>query len=373
MPDRSPSCRGGALTAGAKFVLDRDPPRAGAHPTASGALTRLAYARAKAAGIDVERRLRGARLSLRQIEDPGARLRVRDQINFLNLIASDLRDDFLGFHLALEPDLREIGWLYYVSASSQTLGEAMRRAARYGSIVNEGISLHYVDNGGLVATINYVGVSRHPDRHQIEFIMAILLRMCRQLTNLRLSPTRVKFVHRRDHICAEFIEFFGSELEFGAAVDQAIFEPSIGDVPIASADPFLNKLLIAYCEDALARRPDHRPSFRSSVENAMVPLLPHGKARSSEIARRLGLSQRTFARRLSFEGLTFFGVLEGLRRDLAERYLADKDLSISEIAWLLGYQEVSAFSHAFRRWTGRTPRQIRASNLPERLSPALPR
>jgi AraC-like DNA-binding protein len=187
-----------------------------------------------------------------------------------------------------------------------------------------------------------------------------------------LSPTRVKFVHRRDRLCAEFIEFFGSELEFGAAVDQAIFEPSIGDVPIASADPFLNKLLIAYCEDALARRPDHRPSFRSSVENAMVPLLPHGKARSIEIARRLGLSQRTFARRLSFEGLTFFGVLEGLRRDLAERYLADKDLSISEIAWLLGYQEVSAFSHAFRRWTGQTPRQIRARNLPERLPPALP-
>jgi AraC-like DNA-binding protein len=58
--------------------------------------------------------------------------------------------------------------------------------------------------------------------------------------------------------------------------------------------------------------------------------------------------------------LTFSGVLEGLRSDLAKRYLADKDLSISEVAWLLGYREVSAFTHACRRWTGQTPRDIRS-------------
>jgi AraC-like DNA-binding protein len=59
------------------------------------------------------------------------------------------------------------------------------------------------------------------------------------------------------------------------------------------------------------------------------------------------------------EGLTFSGVLESLRSDLAERYLMD-DLSISQIAWLLGYQEVSAFTHAFKRWTGKTPREARS-------------
>jgi AraC-like DNA-binding protein len=74
----------------------------------------------------------------------------------------------------------------------------------------------------------------------------------------------------------------------------------------------------------------------------------------------LGTSQRTFARRLAAEGLTFSSVLEDLRSDLAERYLADKHLSISEIAWLLGYREVSAFTHAFKRWTGATPREARA-------------
>jgi AraC-like DNA-binding protein len=90
-----------------------------------------------------------------------------------------------------------------------------------------------------------------------------------------------------------------------------------------------------------------------------VPLLPHGKGQVGEIAPRLGLSQRTFARRLSLEGLTFSEVLERLRFDLAERYLADDGLSISQIAWLLGYREVSAFTHAFKRSPGAMRRLVR--------------
>ena len=135
-------------------MADREVTHAAAHPTASGALTRLAYARARAAGFDVEARLREAHLTVRQIEDSGARLKVRDQVSFLNLVASDLRDDFLGFHLALEPDLREFGWVYYVAASAENLREALRQTARYSSIVNEGISVRHVDNGRVAMTIN---------------------------------------------------------------------------------------------------------------------------------------------------------------------------------------------------------------------------
>jgi AraC-like DNA-binding protein len=96
------------------------------------------------------------------------------------------------------------------------------------------------------------------------------------------------------------------------------------------------------------------------VENAILPLLPHGEAQSAEIARRLGVSARTFARKLAAEGVTFSDVLESLKSHLARRYLDDESLSISQIAWLLGYQEVSAFTHAFKRWTGQTPREARA-------------
>jgi AraC-like DNA-binding protein len=139
-------------------------------------------------------------------------------------------------------------------------------------------------------------------------------------------------------------------------------------MPVLGADPYLNKLLIANCEEALSRRPSNRGSVRSNVENAIVSLLPHGTARAGEIARRLGVSQRTFARRLSLEGLTFSDVLESLRSDLAESYLNDEDLSISQIAWLLGYREVSALTHAFKRWIGKHPeRRVLPDSSPVRL------
>ena len=291
-------------------MRDPDAQRFGPLPRAAGAITRLAYARAREAGVDLELLLKKAGLTLNQIGDPGVRLRVRDQISFLNLAANALRDDFLGFHLAQSPDLREIGLLYYVSASSENLGMALQRAARYSSIINEGISIKYVERKDVIIAFRYAGVSRHQDRHQIEFFMTTLVRMCRQLTGLRLVPSRVSLTHQRKSTPSEFAAFFGSDIEFGAAADEVVFAPTIRQIPVVSADPYLNNLLITYFEEALSRRPTNPGSFRSSVENAIVPLLPHGNFRVSEIARRLGVSPRTFARRLSSEGLTFSDVLE---------------------------------------------------------------
>jgi AraC-like DNA-binding protein len=329
-------------------------------PSANGGMTRLASLRAKEAGIDPAPLLKKAGLSLHQIEDPTVRLRVRDQIRFLNLAADALHDEFLGFHLAQSIDLRELGLLYYVSASSEILGMALQRAARYSSVVNEGVSLKYTDSNDAVVAFQYVGVSRHLDQHQIEFFITALIRVCRQLTGLRVLPSRVRLTHQRSSPCSELIELFGSDVRFGATVDEVTFAAAVKRMPVVSADPYLNSHLVSYFEETLSLRPATRGSFRSSVENAIVPLLPHGRVRVSEIARQLGVSQRTFARRLSSEGITFSDVLESLRSDLAERYLAEEGMSISQIAWLLGYQEVSALTHAFKRWTGTTPRHARA-------------
>jgi AraC-like DNA-binding protein len=341
-------------------LRDPDVKRVGALPSATGGIARLAYAQAKDAGLELAPLLKKAGLTIHQIEDPSIRLKVRNQISFLNLAAAALHDDLLGFHLAQSFELREIGLLYYVLSSSEMLGEALQRGVRYSSIVNDGISLKYIDGREVGITFDYVGISRHLDRHQIEFWMTALVRMCRQLTGLHLMPSRVRLTHRRDNVRSAFVRFLGGEVEFGAAVDEVAFATTIKLAPVAGADPYLNKLLISNCEDSLAGRPTSRSSFQSSVENAIVPLLPHGNIRAGEIARRLGVGQRTFARRLASEGLTFSNVLESLRCDLAKRYLTDDDLSISQIAWLLGYQEVSAFTHAFKRWTGNTPREARA-------------
>jgi AraC-like DNA-binding protein len=277
----------------------------------------------------------------------------------LNLVSDALHDELLGFHLAQQPDLRQAGLYYYVVASSDILIEALQRGAHYTAIVNEGMSQKCIDGRDVRILLQYVGVSRHMDLHQIEFWMTALVRIVRQLTGLRLVPSHVRFTHLRERVPSEFAEFFGDNVEFGAAVDEIAFAKKVRTLPVVSADPYLNRLLTKYCEEALSCGRS-QASFRASVENTIVPLLPHGKIRAGDIARRLGVSQRTFARRLSSEGLTFTGLLERLRFDLANRYLAEESLPISELAWLLGYQEVGAFSHAFKRWTGKTPREARA-------------
>jgi AraC-like DNA-binding protein len=154
--------------------------------------------------------------------------------------------------------------------------------------------------------------------------------------------------------------FFGCRLQFSADADEIVLPDSIGQLPVSSADPYLNKLLIEYAEEALSRLKASRGSLRPELENAIAVLLPHGKAHTDEISRKLGMSQRTLARRLSEEGLTFAGVLEELKHELAKRYLQEENLPISEIAWLLGYRESSGFTHAFHRWFGKTPREMRS-------------
>lgn len=339
---------------------DLDTKRLGALPTAAGGIARLAYARARRAGIELKPLLKKAGLTYQRIKDRGARLPVQHQIQFLNLAANALHDEFLGFHLAQLPDLRELGLLFYVAASSETLGDALQRAARYSSISNEGLSLKYLEERDIRIAFDYVGIARHSDRHQIEFFMTVLIRLCRQLTGLRLVPTRARLTHRRsNHGGSELAEYFGGHIAFGARADELTLVGSIKDIAITSADPYLNEILVANCEQALSNRPKNRGTLRSAVENAIVPLLPHGKVRASEIAARLSLSQRTLGRQLALEGVTFSEILASLRGDLASQYLSDPDLSISRIAWLLGYEEISAFTHAFKRRTGKTPRETR--------------
>jgi AraC-like DNA-binding protein len=327
-------------------------------PRAEGTLSRVALARARAAGVDVVPSMVKAGVTRRQVEEEDVSLSVEGQIKLVELIADALQDDLLGFHLACDMDLREIGLLYYVLNSSDLLGEALRRAERYCAIINEGVRLRVREGKEPVLAVRYIGVQRCSDRHQIEAWVTSLLRICRRLTNRDLLPSRVSFVHRRVGGCPEMDGFMGRDVTLGADADEVVFLGTAQQMPVLDADPYLNRLLVRFCEEARSHRAASS-TFRVGVENAIAPLLPHGKAHAPEIARRLGVSPRTLARRLAAEGLTFTTVLAGLRADLARRYLQDEDLSISKIAWLLGYREVSAFTHAYKRWTGKTPRKVR--------------
>jgi AraC-like DNA-binding protein len=325
-----------------------------------GATARLAYAKLVSAGVPAEPLLNRAGITVDEIRDRTARVNAEAQIKFLNLASRALKDEFLGLDLALHVDVRTLGLLYYVASSSENLKEAFERAARYTALANEGVVQEFISGKHHGMSLRYVGVSRHLDRHQIEFWMAAIVRVCRKLSGHRIVPRSVRFIHVRRGSCDRFHGLFGDDVKFGAGVDEITFAPNLDQIPVTGADQFLNTLLVGYCDEALAGRPGKVSSFQSSVENAIVPLLPHGHAEVDEVARRLGVSRRTLARRLSFEGLSFSKLLEDLKLHLAKCYLADRDLSISQIAWLLGYQEIGAFSRAFKRWTGMTPRDARS-------------
>ena len=148
-------------------------------------------------------------------------------------------------------------------------------------------------------------------------------------------------------------------MEFGADTDEIALISNTRELPVIHADHYLNDLLLKYCEVALADRGACVSQLRTRVENAISSVLPHGRVLVEDVARSLGMSKRTLARKLSDEGLNYSELLEHLRRDLAVHYLNDRKMHVSKIAWLLGFSEVSAFTHAFKRWTGKTPSQMR--------------
>ena len=125
--------------------------------SATGALARLAVARAAASGVEVQLLLCRAGLSERQIKNPHARIGAANQAELVGLLAEALGDNLFGFHLGQSFDLGEIGLLYYVMASAPTLRDALARAERYGAITNEGIAPICGQGGEVRIRLSYVG------------------------------------------------------------------------------------------------------------------------------------------------------------------------------------------------------------------------
>ncbi|UVF19590.1 AraC family transcriptional regulator [Microvirga terrae] len=328
-------------------------------PSAGGVMARLAVAHLITAGVDPALLLRQAGIALAQIDDTEAEIAADAQVTLLNLAADALRDDLLGFHLAREFELRQVGLLYYVLASSEVLGDALARVERYSTIANESLALSRLPAREVGIGFRSVGVPRRADRHQVEFWITALVRVCRHLTGCDLKVSRIAMVHPRCAASTAIEDYLQCSIAFGAGADEIVFASDAPRLPLINADPYLNKVLVRHCEEALAQHARPVGRLQARVENAIAPLLPHGRARVDEVARSLGMSRRTLARHLATEGLTYTEILERTRRDMAQHYLKDPDLPISRIAWLLGYQEAGAFTNSFRRWTGVTPTRMR--------------
>ena len=223
---------------------------------------------------------------------------MRSQIALLDEAAIALKDDCLGFTLARDFDPREIGLLYYVMASSQTLGDALKRVARYSQITNEALVVGYREGNRLIINLSYSGVPRHSERHQMEFCMFAVLRVCRMLTGQNLVPQHFSIAQHRSGGTSEMARFVGTKVEFGADRDEFALNLDARALPLIHADSYLNDVLLKYCEAALADRRGDASQLRTRVENAISSLLPHGRVLVDDVARSLGMSKRTLARRL---------------------------------------------------------------------------
>ena len=144
---------------------------------------------------------------------------MRSQITLLDEAAIALKDDCIGFTLARDFDLRKIGLVYYVMASSQTLGDALQRVARYSRITNEALVFGYREGNRALLSGLFWRLTA-PDRHQMEFCMFAVMRICRALTGRQLVPQHFVMSHHRSKVTAEMARFVGTKVEFGAETDE---------------------------------------------------------------------------------------------------------------------------------------------------------
>ena len=310
-------------------------------------------------GVDAEPLLSKSELSRTQLtQDPGG-VSVVSQHRFLELAASEINDPLLGLHVAAEMDLRNIGFLFYLAASSATVSEVLEHLAQYAATMNEEIRLEISrDEEGTVLTFRHVLATDDPRRQHSELIALAFNRVLRKLTNRDFAPLHMTFAHARNFGLKEIHRILRCPVEFAQPRDCWVLPDRVMELPIISEDNRLLEILKAHGDTLLSER---RTSvgLQSLVEDQLIGLLPSGRVQAAVVAEQLGMSERSFRRHLLMEGTNFGEILDRLRNRLALRYLEDEHVSLKQIAWLLGYSELGAFNHAFKRWHGIAPGQAR--------------
>jgi AraC-like DNA-binding protein len=148
---------------------------------------------------------------------------------------------------------------------------------------------------------------------------------------------------------------------FGHNRTQVILNRRDLATPIETADRRLLRILTDHCEEILKKHARSKPEHIVKLERHIIDLLPKGQAKAKIVATELGMSERTLVRNLAEKGTSFSEILSQLRHELAMKYLREPELNLTQVAFLLGYANQSAFSAAFKRTTGQAPREMRAA------------
>ena len=320
----------------------------------------LAYLRGlldyvQARGVTQEQLLGGKPIHL---EDRDARLPESECAALFDHAAALLNDDAIGLHAGEQIRPGHYGALGYVAMNCATLGEALSGLRRYHALVLDiGPMEQTIENGQLCLSWN-PDVER-PYRQMAEYNLAGLVTFSRWISGRRNNPLRIDFTYAAPKDLAEHERILGCPINFSQDRYRLVMSADWLAQPLIQPDAAMRTMM-----EQLAERQMQTLTRGDAITDARAAIarrLGEGDVELIAIARQLNLSSRTLQRKLQDANLSFTQLVDDVRKELAERYLADAKLDLVDIAFLLGYSEQSAFTRAYKRWTGHAPAATRTA------------
>ena len=283
-----------------------------------------------------------------------------DYVRLLDAGAAPTQQPHFGLLVGERVKLGTYSVYGLILLSCRDFGQVLRQTLRYESLAHD-LGHSTLEVTGDIAEYQWHSHYPQASRHLADSVFAGVRVFSNWLAGRELPASQLTFTHAAPPDCSEHLRIFGPDVRFGAAVNCARFDAALLDLPVPNADVGLYPVLQQHAEALL------REKMRTCAEADIVTLvrtriahnLAHDRARLSAVAQDLNQSPRTLQRKLSDAGSSFQKVLDQTRQTLAQTYLHQRDLSLSDIAFLLGFQDQSSFSHAFREWTQDSPGNYR--------------
>jgi AraC-like DNA-binding protein len=271
-----------------------------------------------------------------------------------------LGDPLLGLHVGQTITARHLGVLGSVLLACGNLETALQRLERYLRLVFDVIPMSRREGTDWFELVWDTGQYR-PGPLVSETGTVVMVQFCRALVRGTAKPLRIDFNHPGPADSSPYEAFFGCPVRFGQAEAVLRFSRKLLELPLKSPDPALASILEQHADHLLEQLP-RQDEIVEQTRKAISRSLRHGEPNVERIGSELHISSRTLQRRLQGAGTSFRRELILVRHELALSYLRDPRLQIVDIAMLLGYSEHSAFTRAFKEWSGRSPQEARQIN-----------
>lgn len=326
-------------------------------------------------GADRAALLARAGLELADLEDHDDRLPFETYMALMRAAQDLCGDPALALHFGEAVDLAELSIVGLIMNASATMGDALAQMQRFGRLAleTEGLS-----NGPRFALSARDGqlwmVDTRADPNAFpELTEGAFVRLVCGPRRFLPEPhvLEVQFTHPAPTWSAEYDRIFQCPVTFSSGWNAMRLDPRIATWPVALQPRYVFGVLTQRA-DGLLQELDDQKTVRGRVESVLLPLLHTGSVGADAVARALGFSRQTLFRKLKTENATFKQVLDALRHRMALRYLTGTRASVNETAYLVGFSEPAAFSRAFKRWTGQSPRDVQLARVtaPGDLLPA---